>query len=755
MRTRRIWVTAGAIATGIVGVLALQGATGHNAPGTVDAKRPPVSGPVVSKVRTAALDVTGDRASYRDTGTRPFSMLAVSWDDPDRTVDGPIEVRTRSRQSGDWSAWLELGSEGGARSDGAARPGLRGVSEPVWAGSSDGVEVRVAGRGGALPAGLRLDLVDPGTSAVLRTGPVALAVDATAEPTPPAGDGPTGTPTDGTGPEPSPAGSTSPSTGPEPSASATPLPTTPTGPTPSGAASGTPTPGPSVSPAPTAPVSTVPQPAVVSRAQWGADEALNDEAPGYGKEVKAVFVHHTAQTNTYDCADSAAIMRGLHTLHVKTNGWKDIGYNFVVDKCGTVFEGRKGGPGLPVTGAHTMGWNTDTTGIAVIGNHVAADASAAAKTAVARVAAWKLGQYGYDPQSSVTMTAAIDNGKFKAGQSASFQRLSGHRDGYATECPGTVLYGQLPVIRGWAAGPPTGVAVNSVVGATLSGAAYWTRGPVTVAWGTTTPTALLSAHELLVDGKPVARTAGTAGSAATTLTPGSHRVQVRSTHQSGRTALSPTVTVVADTTAPTFPTKPGLALRTGTVETTAVPVTLGWKAADTGALKEVRLTAPTRATHPATATGAPLTARPGTGTTFALTAADQAGNTASASVTGTPVLLQETAAARTGTWSSRSSGSYLGGASLSSGTTGSSLTWTFTGRSVSWIVSRAAGSGQAHVYLDGVKAATVDLKSTATLYRNAVFTKTWATAGTHKLKIVVVGTAGRPTLTTDGIAYLK
>ncbi len=59
------------------------------------------------------------------------------------------------------------------------------------------------------------------------------------------------------------------------------------------------------------------------------------------------------------------------------------------------------------------------------------------------------------------------------------------------------------------------------------------------------------------------------------------------------------------------------------------------------------------------------------------------------------------------------------------------------------------------MYVDGVKAATVDLKSATTEYRDAVWTKTWATSGKHTIKIVVVGTAGRPAVTTDGLVYLK
>lgn len=106
-------------------------------------------------------------------------------------------------------------------------------------------------------------------------------------------------------------------------------------------------------------------------------------------------------------------------------------------------------------------------------------------------------------------------------------------------------------------------------------------------------------------------------------------------------------------------------------------------------------------------------------------------------------------------WSTRSSSGYLGGKSYSSTAGKASLTWTFTGRSAAWVVSRASGSGQAHVYVDGAKAATVDLKSATTRYRDAIWTKTWSTSAKHTVTIVVVGTKGRPTVTTDGLVYLR
>ncbi|MFJ8948041.1 N-acetylmuramoyl-L-alanine amidase [Streptomyces sp. NPDC102395] len=498
----------------------------------------------------------------------------------------------------------------------------------------------------------------------------------------------------------------------------------------------------------------MPQPAIVSRAAWGADESLNNEAPEYGTTVSAVFIHHTAQTNAYSCVDSPAIVRGLRALHLN-QGWKDIGYNFVVDKCGTIFEGRKGGADRPVIGAQAEGFNTNTTGIAVIGTYTTEDAPGAAKASLARLAAWKLGQYKVDPLGKVTLTAGKANGKFALGQSGVFNRISGHRDAYATECPGTALYNQLPTLRAWAAGPVAGLAIKSVTGASLSGSTYLTKGSISVNWAAATPSSLITKYEVLVDGRSAVVTTGTSTSAAVTLAAGSHSVQVRATHQSGKATTTSSIAVMAETTPPVFSTKPTLSLRLGTVDTSAVPVTLGWKATDTAGLKEVRLTSPTAKTYGPTTTSAPLTAKSGAATPFSLTAQDLAGNAAAATTSGTPVIVQETAATKTGTWASKASGSYLGGASLSSSAKNASLSWTFTGRSVAWIVSRASTSGQADIYVDGTKTATVDLKSTTTAYRHALWTKTWPSGGKHTVKIVVSATSGRPAVTTDGIVYLQ
>jgi hypothetical protein len=102
-------------------------------------------------------------------------------------------------------------------------------------------------------------------------------------------------------------------------------------------------------------------PAIVSRAAWGAEEEIVRARPLIASTLKLAIVHHTAGTNSYTPAQSAAIVRGIEVYHVQGNGWNDIGYNFLVDRYGTVYEGRGGGIEKNVIGAHAGGFNAGTT----------------------------------------------------------------------------------------------------------------------------------------------------------------------------------------------------------------------------------------------------------------------------------------------------------------------------------------------------------------------------------------------------------
>ncbi|MDT0445058.1 peptidoglycan recognition protein family protein [Streptomyces johnsoniae] len=192
-------------------------------------------------------------------------------------------------------------------------------------------------------------------------------------------------------------------------------------------------------------------PAVVTRSAWGADEDLRHEAVTYTGPARAVFVHHTSHPDDYDCADVPEMLRGMQADHVHRMGWDDLGYNFVVDKCGKIYEGRSGGLDRFVLGAHTTGFNMDSVGIAALGDFGdAGDVPAALVTAIARIAAWKL-RPGTDPRGRVEMVSTNDDSRVPEGDPAELHVVSGHRDIVQTHCPGDALHAELPAIRAKAA----------------------------------------------------------------------------------------------------------------------------------------------------------------------------------------------------------------------------------------------------------------------------------------------------------------
>ncbi len=195
-----------------------------------------------------------------------------------------------------------------------------------------------------------------------------------------------------------------------------------------------------------------PRPPIVPRSDWLGDAARAQPAPRYDDRVLAVFVHHTDTPNGYDCADVPAILRGVYLGQTGARDWDDIGYNFVVDRCGTIYEGRAGGIERPVTGAHTQGFNHRTTGIAALGTFTAGVPVPDELTdAIAAVAAWKLGESGTDPRAKVALVSSNGLSRYAAGATATLPAVAGHDDGYQTSCPGAALTARLPDIRDTAA----------------------------------------------------------------------------------------------------------------------------------------------------------------------------------------------------------------------------------------------------------------------------------------------------------------
>lgn len=376
---------------------------------------------------------------------KTFSLVGVVWDDVATQLHGRVQVRTRSLATATWSDWQDVethNSEHAADPDAAERGSgrVRGATAPLWVGASDAVEVRVqaeadapAGRAASrLPTGMRIELVDPG-----------------AEAPPAAGDGKNGGPPDDKddkGEEVVP-GMTMETA----EASAANLPHAELGANEITALDKADSTADAIF-ASDGELSAAarpyigPRPRIVTRKGWGADESLRESGFVYTNTVKAAFVHHSASGNNYACKDAPAVIRSLYRYHVLSSGWRDLGYNFAVDKCGTVYEGRAGGVSKAVLGAHTMGFNTDSMGVAVLGTYTSTAPPAAAVDAVARLTAWKLGLFGRDPRGKTTLKSGGGN-LYTKGKNVSMNVISGHRDGFATACPGAKLYAKLPPTR--------------------------------------------------------------------------------------------------------------------------------------------------------------------------------------------------------------------------------------------------------------------------------------------------------------------
>ncbi|MFF4685858.1 FG-GAP-like repeat-containing protein [Streptomyces sp. NPDC001307] len=416
---RRAWLTAGAVVLSGAGIVTYAMADpAAQSDGKGQSRK--------ASVHTLKLESRGSgRKGLGQKDTDRFSALLLTWDDAHAKAKGTPEVRTRDLKSGKWSGWQKMPDDP-YQADGAEaqRAGaVRGGTASLWTGDSDGVQVRVVNadgsEAGGQPAGMDVRLLDPGTDPAGGPQPAAFAADVTPTATDPATTSPT--PTDPATTSPAPTDSVSTSASPSPT---------------------------STVPAPRP--STVAKPPIITQAEWGASTDY-DGTPSYGTEIKAAVVHHTGvdSDNTLSCADSRARMRTIQQEHF-ARGYYDIGYNFVVDRCGQIFEGRSGGMDLPVVGAHDIGFNTNTVGISYIGNYMTARPSRAALDSIARIVAWKFGMYGIDPTGKVTLTSGSPKGQdgnlIDQGQQITLPRVFGHRDTNSTLCPGDNLYKKLSLI---------------------------------------------------------------------------------------------------------------------------------------------------------------------------------------------------------------------------------------------------------------------------------------------------------------------
>ncbi|MBI4897764.1 MAG: peptidoglycan recognition protein [Actinobacteria bacterium] len=351
---------------------------------------------------------------------RSFNLVGFRW----RGSAPQIEVQ--SYGTAGWSRWTRVETDAEDLPDDGPlthEGGARAVSGPIWTGRSNGLRVRVRGTAAGLTAHFvnvsigaasggvsSADLVRAGSGGKPSAGVTSAAAD---------GSG-------GVGPGGSPAADTQSGAG--------------------GGSGG----GKSKGTSNTGRGADVPAaPAIVTRSQWGADRNCKPRVtPSFG-EVLATLVHHTVSTNSYTREEAASVVLGICRYHRNSNGWNDVGYNLLIDRFGTVYEGRSGGVDRAVIGAHAQGYNGQTAGIALVGTFTGSAPPTEALNSLQQVLNWKLALSGITRNERVALISTGGSlNRFKEGRTVFVRPVGGHRDVGATSCPGNGMYTLIPGLAG-------------------------------------------------------------------------------------------------------------------------------------------------------------------------------------------------------------------------------------------------------------------------------------------------------------------
>jgi hypothetical protein len=379
--------------------------------------------PVTPKVREVAVTTTPSHPAARQSPTpstekkalapaepgprtvesapqkvQGYATIGVTWKHGVTYTEDQIKIQVRTLKNGTWSKWSRVqyhddhGPDGDSSEEHSARE--RPGTDALVIGDVDQVQMRTTTTDGTVPPDLKLAIIDPGTGTMTKQAP---AIDTAKLPSAENSATTTGTTTDDGQPQAS---------------------------------------GDSQDTVSLSAMKTSPKPYIYSRAQWGANEKMREQsAPSYGT-VKTGFVHHTVNANNYTAAQVPALLRGIYAYHTQSRGWRDIGYNYLVDRFGRIWEGRWGGVDRAVVGAHTLGYNEVSFAMSAIGNYDIAQPPQAVLDAYARLFAWKLSLYNIP----ANQTSILVKGR-------RLNAINGHRDVGQTACPGRYLYAKIPWIR--------------------------------------------------------------------------------------------------------------------------------------------------------------------------------------------------------------------------------------------------------------------------------------------------------------------
>src|SRR6195952_1134146 len=329
-----------------------------------------------------------------------YATIGVTWKHGVTYTEDQIKIQVRTLKNGTWSKWSRVqyhddhGPDGDSGEEHSARE--RPGTDALVIGDVDQVQMRTTTTDGTVPPDLKLAIIDPGTGTMTKQAPAidtaklpSATSDAASGAGQPAASGPMKVQGDGT-----------------------------------------------QDTVTLSAMARAPKPYIYSRGQWGANEKMREQsAPSYGT-VKTGFVHHTVNANNYTAAQVPALLRGIYAYHTQSRGWRDIGYNFLVDRFGRIWEGRYGGVHKAVGGAHTPGDNEISFAMSAIGNYDIAQPPQAILDAYARLFAWKLSLYNIP----ANQTSILVKGR-------RLNAINGHRDVGQTACPGRYLYAKIPWIR--------------------------------------------------------------------------------------------------------------------------------------------------------------------------------------------------------------------------------------------------------------------------------------------------------------------
>ncbi|MBZ5737343.1 FG-GAP-like repeat-containing protein [Nocardioides mangrovi] len=378
----------------------------------------------------AALVRSGGMLTSTPQTVTGYGSVGVTWEHGVSIAEDDITIQVRTRTGSSWSDWIDVdydpehAPDPGSAEARHARPG----TDALLVGDVDDVQVQATTADGSLPPDMKLAVIDPGHAA--RTAEEKPALDTSTM--------------DGTRGDATAAASAAADAAATPTTIAT--------------DAGEGTDGSDQIDLQAAMFT--PKPKIYSRAQWGADESMRQKSSLHYYEVHAGFVHHTVNANNYTRAEVPGILRSIYAYHTQSRGWSDIGYNFLVDRFGRIWEGRYGGVDRPVVGAHTLNYNDYSFAMSAIGNYDIKQPSQAMVQAYGALFAWKLSLHGVNASSTKQWVG-----------SRYFEAINGHRDAASTACPGKYLYAKIPQIRKLAAATQKGWSGRELE-SDVAGAAY-------------------------------------------------------------------------------------------------------------------------------------------------------------------------------------------------------------------------------------------------------------------------------------------